>query len=384
MVMAGATKWQFSSTAHGYPKGVTNQAPSHGARPGRMPMVIDCDPGHDDAVAIMLAAGCPSIDLLAITTVAGNQTLERTTRNACVVATVAGIDVPIAAGCDRPLLRALTTSPEIHGHSGLDGPPAIDPTVVPIERHGVELLVDTVMARPHEVTVVATGPLTNLALALRLEPRLESMVAKVVLMGGAAATRGNVTPAAEFNIYVDPEAAAIVFDARWPLTMVGLDATHKAICTRAVQERLEATGAPGRFVGDLMEYYRSSNERAQRWADPPVHDPVAVAVAVDATLCETRAATVRVETVGVETAGMTVVDFGRSGQADADAEGGEDRRNREDPECREDRETTAHRTRVAIGARATNVAMGLDAARFWSLVEDALRCLGGADRSVLQ
>lgn len=331
-------------------------------------MVVDCDPGHDDAVAIMLAAGSPSVDLLAITTVAGNQTLEHTTRNACVVATVAGIDVPIAAGCDRPLLRALTTSPEIHGHSGLDGPPPIEPTVLPVERHAVELLVDSVMARPHEVTIVATGPLTNLALALRLEPRLASMVAKVVLMGGAAATRGNVTPVAEFNIFADPEAASIVFDASWPLTMVGLDATHQAICTRDVQERLEATGAPGRFVGKLMEYYRSSNARAQRWADPPVHDPVAVAVAVDATLCEMRAATVRVETVGVATAGMTVVDFRGSGHAPADLED------------RGDRDARSRSPRAGSpGARATNVAMELHAGRFWTLVEDALRCLAGAD-----
>jgi len=328
-----------------------------------VPIILDCDPGHDDAVAIMLAAGCPSAELLGITTVAGNQTLERTTRNACVVATVAGIDIPIAAGCDRPLLRQLRTAPEIHGDSGLDGPPPLEPTVAPIKRHAVELLVETVMGRPGEVVVVALGPLTNLALALRLEPRLASTVAQVVIMGGAAVLPGNVTPAAEFNIYVDPEAAAIVFDATWPLTMVGLDVTHQALCTRVVQERLVRTGAPGGFVGQLMDFYRSSNEREQRWADPPVHDPVAVAVAIDPSLCETRPATVRVETAGVATAGMTVVDF---------HDPGDEHRHLEQ----------ASRAEAASGpapARglATKVAMGLRVEQFWALVEDALGRLGG-------
>jgi purine nucleosidase len=322
-----------------------------------VPIVLDCDPGHDDAVAIMLAAGCSTAELVAITTVAGNHTLEHTTRNACAVATVAGIDVPIAAGCDRPLLRPLRTAPEIHGESGLDGPEPVQPTVVPIERHAVELLVETVMDRPGEIVVVATGPLTNLALALRLEPRLASAVARVVLMGGAAATRGNVTPAAEFNIYVDPEAAAIVFDASWPLTMVGLDVTHQALCTRPIQERLEKTGAPGRFIGQLINYYRFSNEREQRWADPPVHDPVAVAVAIDPSLCETRPATVDVETVGAATAGMTVVEFCRSGNHDGQSASQASRR---------DTGPSVATERTAL------VAVDLHVERFWTLVEDAL------------
>ncbi len=339
-----------------------------GGGSGPVPVVLDCDPGHDDAVAILFAAGCPSVELLAITTVAGNQTLDRTTWNACVVATVAGIDVPIAAGCDRPLLRELRTAPEIHGESGLDGPRPVEPTVAPVAGHAVELLVETVMARPGEVTIVAVGPLTNLALALRLEPRLASTVARVVLMGGAASTRGNVTPAAEFNIYVDPEAAAIVFGATWPVTMVGLDVTHQALCTHEVQQRLEATGGPGRFVGQLMEYYRSTNERAQHWADPPVHDPVAVAVAVDPSLCETRPARVRVETAGVAAAGMTVVDFRDPG------DGGihhAHQASRRDPAAgRLDR----------AGYPVTDVAVALRVEPFWLLVEDALARLPGSNR----
>jgi len=287
-----------------------SSGPNQRSTPGApLPVVLDCDPGHDDAVAILFAAGSSAIDLLGITTVAGNQTLERTTRNACQIATVAGIDVPIVAGAERPLLRALQTAPEIHGESGLDGPDPIEPTVHPTPGRAADFLIDTVLARPGEVTLVATGPLTNLALAARLEPRLASSTKALVLMGGAA-RGGNVTPMAEFNIFVDPEAAAIVFDEPWPsCTMVGLDVTHQALCTPDVQRRLEATGAQGRFIGQLMDFYRRSNRSAQGWPDPPVHDPVAIAVVVDPSLVDCRPARVVVETTGHATAGATVVDF---------------------------------------------------------------------------
>jgi purine nucleosidase len=193
-------------------------------------ILIDCDPGHDDAMAIMLAAGNPEIELMAITTVAGNQTLPKTTLNARRVCSVAGIDVPIAAGCDRPLLRELVIAPMTHGDSGLDGPNFGEPTVPLDERHAVDLIIATALADPGEVTLVPIGPLTNIATAIRREARLVENVREVVLMGGAY-TRGNSTPAAEFNVFVDPEAAAIVFEAGWPLTMVGLDLTHQALAT---------------------------------------------------------------------------------------------------------------------------------------------------------
>jgi purine nucleosidase len=282
---------------------------------GHRRIVLDCDPGHDDALAIMLAAGDPRIDLIGITTVAGNQTVEKTTRNACAVATVAGLtDTPIVAGASRPLLRPLRVAPEIHGASGLDGPPPVTPTVHPRPGHACEFLVDKVMAAPGEVTIVATGPLTNIALALRREPAIADAAHEVVIMGGAYG-RGNVTPAAEFNIYVDPEAAAAVFGAPWRVTMMGLDVTHQAGCSREVQERISAIGSPlGIFAAQLLEFFRSTYRREQGMDDPPVHDACAVAYVADPELFITRPAHVVVETCGTYTSGMTVVTFVDDGE----------------------------------------------------------------------
>src|SRR5215471_10574909 len=219
-------------------------------------VIVDCDPGHDDALAIMLAAANPEVELLAITTVAGNQTLDKTTLNARRVCTVAGVaGVPIAAGCDRPLLRELVTAGDVHGASGLDGVEWAEPAVDVVPEHAVDLIVELVMAAPGEVTLVPTGPLTNIALALRREPRIASAVREVALMGGSF-TRGNVTPAAEFNVYVDPDAAAVVFTAGWPLTMVGLDLTHQARVTPEVMDRIAALGTPlATVVTQLMRFY---------------------------------------------------------------------------------------------------------------------------------
>ena len=206
-------------------------------------VVVDCDPGHDDAIALMLAHGSPEIDLLAVTTVAGNQTLEKVTHNARVVATVAGITgVPIAAGADRPMVRAPRTAPSIHGETGLDGPVLPDPQVPLDPRPAVDLIIETVLAHdPGAVTLVPLGPLTNIAYALRRHPPLVDLVAGVVLMGGGY-SKGNVTAAAEFNIYCDPEAAQIVFSAGWPVTQVGLDLTHQALATPEVIDRITALG----------------------------------------------------------------------------------------------------------------------------------------------
>ncbi len=273
-------------------------------------IILDCDPGHDDAIAILFAAGSPKIELAGITTVAGNQTLEKTTRNACAVATIAHLtEVPIVAGCDRPLLRPLRTAAEYHGESGLDGPQPVTPAVPVTPGHAADFLIDSLMAAPGELTLVVTGPLTNLAIALRKEPAIAEAVREVVIMGGSC-SRGNVTPAAEFNIFVDPEAASIVFGAQWKVTMMGLDLTHQATCAGSTQSAIAAVGTPAaRFVDGLLTFFRESCRRTAGMEDPPIHDACAVVYVASPDLFETRAARVEIELHGTATAGMTVVEF---------------------------------------------------------------------------
>lgn len=273
-------------------------------------VILDCDPGHDDALAILLAHGCPDIDLVGITTVAGNQTLDKTTLNARRVCTVAGItDVPICAGAARPLVRPLVTAGHIHGESGLDGPVFGPPSVPLSQEHAVDFIVRMLMESDGDVTLVPVGPLTNVAMALRREPRIVERAREVVLMGGSY-TRGNHTPAAEFNIFVDPEAAAIVFGAGWPLTMVGLDLTHQAGASPELVERVGALGTRvSRMVVDLLEFFRATCRQRESFLDPPVHDPCAVARVAHPELIEVEDAYVAVEVNGALTAGMTVTDF---------------------------------------------------------------------------
>ena len=273
-------------------------------------IILDCDPGHDDAMAILLAHGNPEIELVAITTVAGNQTLDKTSLNARRVCSVAGIrDVPVAAGCDRPLIRELKTAAYIHGESGLDGPSFGEPTVPLDPRHAVDVITESLMHSSGDITLVPTGPLTNIAMAVRKDPRIVEKVQEIILMGGAY-TRGNTTPAAEFNIYADPEAAAVVFTAGWPLTMVGLDLTHQALATPAVLERISALGTPvARIAVQLMEFFREPYRRNSGFDSPPVHDPCAVARVIDPTVMHCVDAFVAIETRGDFTSGMTVTDF---------------------------------------------------------------------------
>ncbi len=308
-------------------------------------IIIDCDPGHDDAVALLLAAGDPRVELLGITTVAGNQTLAHVTHNARMVATVAGMtDVPIVAGSVRPLVRTLRTAPEIHGESGLDGPAPIEPAVQLTPGHGAQFLAETVLANADRpVTVVPTGPLTNLALALRMCPEIVDAVDRVVLMGGSY-TRGNTTPAAEFNIYVDPEAADAVFSAGWDLTMIGLDVTHLALYTPQVAERLATIETrAARWMAELLTFFGESYRTSGRMGSPPVHDAVAVASVIDPSLVTTRDARVDIETDGRLTRGMTVVDFRADG---------------------------------ALHDRLHHVGVDLDVERFWDLV---LAAVAGLD-----
>ncbi|WP_454729869.1 uridine-preferring nucleoside hydrolase UriH [Cellulosimicrobium protaetiae] len=307
-------------------------------------VLLDCDPGHDDAIAMLLAHGSPAVDLVAVTTVAGNQTLEKVTHNALAVAELAGIDVPVAAGCDRPLVRPRIVAPDIHGDSGMDGPVLPTPRRAVDRRHAVDLIVDTVMgAEPGEITLVPTGPLTNVAMAARREPRIVPRVREVVMMGGGYHV-GNRTPVAEFNVLADPEAAHVVLNEPWPVTMVGLDLTHQAVATPDVRERLSALDTTAaRFVGELLDFYGATYRSAQGFPYPPVHDPCAVAAVIDPQVMTTRRAPLDVELHGALTTGMTVADL-RGDEPAPD-------------ECR------------------TQVAVTLDHRRFWNLVLDALRRL---------
>lgn len=228
-----------------------------------VPIIIDCDPGHDDALAIMLAAANPAVDLLAITTVAGNQTLEKTSLNARRVCTVAGItDVPVAAGCDRPLLQRLAVAADVHGESGLDGAQFPEPTVDLVPEHAVELIHRILVEHPEPVTLVPTAPLTNIALLLTRYPDSAARIREIVLMGGST-ERGNRTPASEFNIHTDPEAADIVFRSGVPVTMCGLNVTHQALATPEVMARFEGLGTElGDICAGLLAYFASTYNAA--------------------------------------------------------------------------------------------------------------------------
>ena len=307
-------------------------------------ILLDCDPGHDDAVAIMLALGNPAINLAGITTVGGNQTIQKITRNAQSVLVKCGReDVPVHAGAHRPLVRKVEVAEEIHGESGLDGVELPKPSRPVRPGHGAQFIADTVMAaEPGEITLVATGPLTNLALAVRLEPDIVRRVREVVVMGGGY-HEGNWTAVAEFNIWVDPEAARIVFEEDWPLTMVGLDLTHQALATAEVEAKIRDLDCDlGAWFLGLMGFFRKAYKEHQNFDDPPVHDPCTIAYLIDPTTVQTQKVPLAVETHGELTAGMTVADFRLPAPED----------------CRH------------------QVATTLDHERFWDLVVDAIRTLG--------
>lgn len=285
-------------------------------RPARQPIVLDCDPGHDDALAILLAAAAPSLQLVAITTVAGNQSLDKTTLNARRICSVAGIhDVPIAAGCDGPLARGRIASPEIHGESGLDGPAFATPTVGLDPRHAVDVILEASHAR-EGLVLVATGPLTNVATALDRDPSLVQRLQRVVLMGGAIGL-GNVTPAAEFNIGADAEAARVVFESGLPITMVPLETTHRALATAEVIERIAALDFPLAHVCvELLEFFAETYRRVFDFPAPAVHDPCALAWLIDPGVVPTRRMRVDIETRAEFSYGRTVCDVhGVTGRA---------------------------------------------------------------------
>lgn len=274
-----------------------------------IPVVIDCDPGHDDALAITLALARPELEVLGITTVGGNAPLAATTRNALrVLALLRRPDVPVAAGAAEPLVRSLETAPEVHGTSGLDGADLPEPVSAPRAEHAVEFLRATLSAARRPVTLIPTGPLTNIALLLRTYPAVASRIARISLMGGAKGA-GNWTPAAEFNIWVDPEAARIVFRSGLPITMCGLDVTHQALFGLAEIDRMEALGTPTATVfADLLRFFTRFHVERYGTADTPIHDAVAVAAVARPDLMVTRRYHVDVAVDSDITRGRTVVD----------------------------------------------------------------------------
>ena len=276
-----------------------------------LPIILDCDPGHDDAIAMILALASPELDVKAITASAGNQTPDKTLRNVLRMLTLLGRqDIPVAGGARKPLMRELIIADNVHGESGLDGPALPEPDFAPQTCTAVELMASTLRASPQPITLVATGPQTNVALLLNSHPELHDKIARIVLMGGAMAL-GNWQPAAEFNIYVDPEAAEIVFQSGIPIVMAGLDVTHKAQIHDQDIARFRQLGNPvATVVAGLLDFFMAYH-RDEKWGfvGAPLHDPCTIAWLLKPELFTGIERWVGVETQGKYTQGMTVVDY---------------------------------------------------------------------------
>nr|WP_315297861.1 pyrimidine-specific ribonucleoside hydrolase RihA [Raoultella terrigena] len=276
-----------------------------------LPIILDCDPGHDDAIAIVLALASPELDVKAITSSAGNQTPEKTLRNVLRMLTLLQRqDIPVAGGARKPLMRELIIADNVHGESGLDGPALPEPDFAPQNCTAVELMAKTLRESPQPVTIVATGPQTNVALLLNGHPELHNKIARIVMMGGAMVL-GNWQPAAEFNIYVDPEAAEIIFQSGIPVVMAGLDVTHRAQIHDMDIERFRRVGNPvATVVAELLDFFMEYHKDA-KWGftGAPLHDPCTIAWLLKPELFTCAERWVGVETQGKYTQGMTVVDY---------------------------------------------------------------------------
>jgi inosine-uridine nucleoside N-ribohydrolase len=285
----------------------------------KIKVILDVDPGHDDMVAILLAAKHPRLDLRGITVVAGNQTLDKTVQNALRICTHAGIDVPVYAGMSRPLLRDQVVS-TVHGESGLDGVELGPPARQVEEQHAVDFIIEEAGKCHKELVLIPVGPLTNIAMALLKEPRIVEGIKEIVLMGGACG-QGNITPSAEFNIFVDPEAAQIVFTSGLPVTMVGLDATNQAVVYPPVLERIRGIGSRvSKMVVDSMLAYGAAYKALGDWEGPVLHDPCAVAYVIDPSVLKVKKAWVDVETARGLTYGRTVCDYSETAGKPANAQ----------------------------------------------------------------
>lgn len=277
------------------------------------PIIIDTDPGQDDAVAILLALASPAeLEVVAITTVAGNVPLARTQENARKMVELAGrLEVPVYAGMPRPLVRPLRTAEYVHGATGLDGA-ELPPPVVPLaDGHGVDAIVDIIMrADPSTVTICPLGPLTNVAAAMTREPAIVSRIREIVLMGGGFFEGGNTTPAAEFNIYVDPHAADVVFRSGVPITMMPLDVTHRALIEQRHLQRLRDLGTPvGDAVAGLLDFFNRYDVERYGSVGAPLHDPCVIAWLLEPEIFTGKNCAVTIETHSELTMGMTVVDW---------------------------------------------------------------------------
>jgi ribosylpyrimidine nucleosidase len=273
-------------------------------------IILDCDPGHDDAIAILLAANNPAIELVGITVVAGNQTLDKTLVNALHVCQYLGLDVPVYRGCGLPMIREKQViAPEIHGESGLDGPTFAALTKQAEAAHAVTWLVDTLMASDGDITVVTTGPTTNLAMAMRMNPDIVPKIHEIVLMGGCYQL-GNMTPAAEFNIWADAEAAHVVFTSGRKITMMGLDVTRKVLAVPPVMERMSMVQTnAGRLFIDLMTFFNKTQKQVFGWDGGPLHDPVTIAYLIDPSVVTLKEMFTQIDIRSEQSYGRTNSDF---------------------------------------------------------------------------
>jgi inosine-uridine nucleoside N-ribohydrolase len=275
-----------------------------------IPFILDCDPGHDDALALIVGLARPELDLLAVTTVAGNAGLRETTRNALRLLTLVGrTDIPVSAGAAGPLLRPLHVASNVHGASGLEGADLPEPAFAPRPEGAIELMRSTILGAGEPVTIAAVGPLTNVALLLRTHPEVRERIASIRIMGGAI-TEGNTTASAEFNIWQDPEAAEIVLESGRPITLMTLDVTHQALFGAPDVARLDALGTrAGSVFADLLRYFGRFHAERYGWDGSPIHDAVAVAHLAVPHLVPTVAYRVDVEATSALTRGRTVVDL---------------------------------------------------------------------------
>ena len=272
-------------------------------------IILDCDPGHDDAVAIMLAGINPKIELLGITVVAGNQKLEKTVNNALKVCNHLNLDVPVYSGMSRPMIREQLIADDIHGETGLDGPKFEELKIKAEEKHAVNFIIDTLMNSDEKVTLVPTGPLTNIGMAIRFEPRIIEKINRIVLMGGSYQL-GNMTPAAEFNILADPDAAHIVFSSGVKIVMMGLDLTRQASATKEVVEKIKSlNNKASKLFVDLMEFFAASQKNVFGWSAPPVHDPTTIAYIIDPECIEVKPMFCEIELWSERSYGRTLCDY---------------------------------------------------------------------------